>query len=108
MLVDARLVEPDDHLWVDVLESAQHDFYHRPEYAVLLARYQGGTARAALVQDGTRSLLVPLVLRPIVGSTADAISPYGYAGPLLSGAPDPSFLETSFARAMALLREEGL
>ena len=56
-----------------------------------------------LVQDGSASMLIPLVVRPVQGSIMDAESPYGYPGPLVSGTNEPAFVRTAFAAAIPVL-----
>jgi hypothetical protein len=103
----ARLVEPADPAWLDVLRSTRHDFYHLPAYATLCARTDGGTPRALLVQDGSRRLLLPMTVRDdLPGGRRDGVSPYGYPGPLVAG-PDPEdFLVAALLEGQQMLREQ--
>lgn len=78
-------LEPEDRRWTDFLTKVRHDFYHRPEYAVIAARPDRGKARALLVEDSSWSLLMPLIERRLPGSFGgfwDGSSPYGYASAL--------------------------
>jgi hypothetical protein len=88
----AELLAVDSPVWTEVVESCPHDVYHLPEYVALSARHAGGEPVALYVRDGARSMLLPLILRPLPGGARDAGSPYGYPGPVLSGTQDPAFL----------------
>ena len=81
--VTARLLAVDDPFWRHMLGETAHDIYHRPEYARLDAA-AGETPLAAWIEAAGFGLLVPMQRRPIAGQADvfDAISPYGYAGPL--------------------------
>lgn len=49
----------------------------------------GTKAKFLLWKDSGGEVALPLLVRPIVGSTfSDATSPYGYGGPVLVGSPD--------------------
>ena len=87
----AGLINNDDERWQAVLDSVPHDVYHLPEYAQLAAAEDNpATARAFYACDGDHRCLIPLVIRPIPTALAapsdwlDAVSPYGYASPLLT------------------------
>ncbi len=96
------LVEPGSDLWTDALRDLRHDFYHMPEYVRLcVSLYEGGRPCAFIARDADGLFLLPLILRPIeIGSVEssllDAISPYGYASPIVSvrrGCDESQFLE---------------
>lgn len=80
-----QLLPPNDPRWRDRVVSWESDVYHLPEYG-LAASDAGEDVRAAVVSQGNRSLLMPLIVRgiPAASGLSDAISPYGYPGPLLS------------------------
>jgi ribosomal protein S18 acetylase RimI-like enzyme len=101
-----RLIAPEDPDWTAVLAATRHDFHHLPAYARLSAEERSGRAVAVHVGDGQRSLLLPLVLRDFDGET-DAVSPYGYPGPLTTD-PDPAFLRLGLAAARQALQNEGV
>lgn len=103
-----ELVAADAPIWVEVLSRVRHDFYHLPAYVTLSAAYEGGIARALLVEDGDRGLLLPLVVRSIPGGGTDAASPYGYPGPLVWGTSDPDFVRGAFEAGADRLRDEGI
>ena len=111
--MDVELLSPTSRSWVDVLEATEHDFYHLPAYAVLSARLDGGSARALFVKDGARTLLMPFIARPIPdgGGAWDALTPYGYPGPLVTGEDDAEARDAFASRALeassAVLRADG-
>jgi Acetyltransferase (GNAT) domain len=97
-----EFVDPKSELWTAALRDLRHDFYHLPDYARLcVGLYQGGTPRAFIARDAEGLFLLPLILRPIEiepgeSSLFDAISPYGYASPIMSvrpGCDERRFLE---------------
>ncbi len=101
------MLTADDPAWAMFLEGVRHDFHHLPAYTALEATRMGGQAMALHVDDGERSLLLPLVVRAIPGSRLDAVSPYGYPGPLTAGTDDPSFITAALTAAAPALREAG-
>jgi len=106
--VKADVVGTEDGRWAAFLNAARHDFYHLPRYVQLSADETGGEACAVIVADGPRSLLLPLVVRPIAGSRSDAASPYGYSGPLAIGTDDPAWMGAALVEAEEALRRLGV
>ena len=104
----AELLGADDPAWTGLLSGTRHDFYHLPEYASICATQEQGEAKAILAMDGERSVLLPLVIRPIAHGGRDATSPYGYPGPVVNGPADAPFLADALASAMRLLASEGI
>jgi hypothetical protein len=102
----ASLHGPDSPAWSSFLDATRHDFYHLPRYVEVSAREDGGEAAALVVSDRDRTMLLPLVLRPIRDGLRDAASPYGYPGPLISGTEDHAFLEAALEEGVRLLAEE--
>ncbi|MEU4420131.1 GNAT family N-acetyltransferase [Actinoplanes sp. NPDC024001] len=103
-MAEGALLQPDDTAWADALDRIRHDVYHLPAYVTLDARLSGGTPVAFRYDEADHVLLLPLVLRPVPGTgLRDAVSPYGYPGPI-SDVPSTS---TGFwaraARAMVEL-----
>ncbi|MDQ6653899.1 MAG: hypothetical protein M3Y84_14305, partial [Acidobacteriota bacterium] len=90
---------PADPRWTRFLERTPHDFYHIPSYALVASKYENATPVAFYAEVGKSSFLLPLLVRSIpeyLGAPktwTDAASPYGYAGPLLSGVDDPEALQ---------------
>jgi CelD/BcsL family acetyltransferase involved in cellulose biosynthesis len=108
-LVRARLLDVAAPQWQAFLRETLHDFYHLPAYVALCAAQEQGEGRALFVEDGGRSVLLPLIVRDIPGSDRhDATSPYGYPGALACGTDDPRFLSDALAAGMATLRGAGV
>ena len=105
--IDGQLIDTDAREWAAVLESTPHDFYHLPEYVAMCAAQQGGRACAVHVAEGDRALLLPLIVRDIDGDGVDAISPYGYPGPLINDA-DPDFALRATVVARSVLEQAGV
>ena len=116
-------IEPESSLWSRFLADAKHDFYHLPKYVALSARDPlcapdaDGEAIAFHAEDeqGNR-FLSTLIVRPLPKSCEsptplfDAITPYGYAGPLVihAGGEIEQFLDNAIERMCAGLRERGI
>lgn len=101
----ARLLRPDEPAWADVLARCMHDVHHLPGWSVASAPLEPGQPFAVHVAASAGSILVPLVRRPLDGERWDAVSPYGYAGPVLDAATrDPV---ASLRRVGEVLRAEG-
>jgi hypothetical protein len=87
------LVEPGSELWTAALREVRHDFYQLPSYVQLgVSQYEGGRPCAFIARDADGLFLAPFILRPIEVGTGessrfDAISPYGYASPVVSVRP---------------------
>ncbi len=106
---EVRLLDVDAPQWAGFLRRTPHDFYHRPEYVAACAAYEHGDGRALYVEVGEASLLLPLIIRDIPDSDRrDAMSPYGYPGPLVSGTSDPGFLSTAMATGLAAIGAGGI
>lgn len=103
-----RLLDADAVEWEAALQESRHDFYHLPAYATLSAAEEGGRPTALFVTDGDRRLLLPLLIRAIPGGGFDAISPYGYAGPIGKGTDDPAFVRVALVAGTQVLRDAGL
>ena len=73
-----RLVEVGDPAWDDALARVPHDVYHLPGYARVEAEVQDALPVAFVHAANERTFLLPLLLRPVPGSTGlEALSPYG-------------------------------
>jgi hypothetical protein len=80
---------PEDDGWQCLLSRLRHDVYHQPGYARHEARIDDARPLAFVYEQGDRRFFLPLLLRPIPGSELpDAVSPYGYPGPIASAAAD--------------------
>src|SRR5262245_37978452 len=104
--------------WMEALaQTAQHDFYHLPEYHALEAKREAGTAYLLVYSEGRHVIALPLVVRPVeavagLEETArglqDATSVYGYAGPVASASASsasepPATVREGFGRALRSL-----
>ncbi|WIM94227.1 GNAT family N-acetyltransferase [Actinoplanes oblitus] len=109
-MAEGALLEPDDTAWAEALVRIRHDIYHLPDYARLDADLVGGTATAFRYDEADHVLLLPLILRPIPETGLhDAVSPYGYPGPVSDVAPVNSGFWARAARALvALLNTHGV
>ena len=106
---EVHLLDVDAPQWATFLRRTPHDFYHLPEYVAACAAYEHGDGRALYVEDGAASFLLPLIIRDIPESDRrDAMSPYGYPGPLVSGSSDPEFLSTAMATGLAAIGAGGI
>src|SRR5271165_3608230 len=113
MAMHAEFIRPASPLWERLLSGINHDFYHLPRYVSLSARQEGGEPYAFVAEQGASRFMVPLIIRPIDPGTGgegarlfDAISPYGYAGPLFELSPgcDENFLTRALAKFLDGLR----
>jgi hypothetical protein len=110
MTADAALVAPDSAEWSAALTHSAHDMYHEPDYVRLDAKLYGGEPIAFHYAAGGRHFLLPLIVREIPGSDRrDAISPYGYPGPVSNAdLGDGAFFDGAGAALLRTLRDEGL
>jgi len=99
-------LEPTDPRWNEVLARVRHDFFHLPGYVSLEATRLGGEARAAWVQGEFGELFVPLVVREHPFGGLDAMSPYGYPGPI--GRVEGPRLREAFDHLWAGIGEQGV
>ncbi|WIM94225.1 GNAT family N-acetyltransferase [Actinoplanes oblitus] len=106
----ASLLDPAAREWKETLQHVAHDMYHVPDYVVLDARLYGGAPAAFHFERGARRLLIPLIVREIPGSELrDALSPYGYPGPVSDAAPsDTLFWRAACAALIETLRQAGI
>lgn len=101
------LFETHDAKWGAVLERCPHDCYHTPGWMRAAEYGDRGTAFALHVSDDRGEMLVPLVRRELPGGRWDAVSPYGYGGPVLSGHADEHFIDRALGLAVDALRDAG-
>lgn len=84
----ATLLTAADSRWRGFLDGKPHDPYQLPEYAAVAALSECGAAAAFYAEEAEQGVLMPLLVRelpPELGaptSWRDAISPYGYSGPI--------------------------
>lgn len=99
---------PGDEVWLDLLNEVRADVYYLPGYVALTAREEGGEPLLFVARDGGNIWLIPLIVRPVPGDLGaselrDAVTPYGYSGPLMRVANGTDAGEWA-ARAAAALR----
>jgi hypothetical protein len=103
----SALLHPAAREWKEALQQTPHDMYHVPDYVVLDAQLYGGVPTAFCYAEGDRRLLLPLIVRDVPGTDLrDALSPYGYPGPVGDG--DPEFWERACAAMIETLRSDGI
>jgi len=103
--LDCRVVS--GAVWDDVVALMDHDVYHLPSYCQSSAHGDGESAIAVLVNDGTTKLLLPLIKRPLDEAHWDAVSPYGYGGPITTRRAPHSGSDFLLTAALDHLRNLG-
>ena len=104
----------EDAAWLAVLaQTAQHDFYHLPEYHRVEEARGEGTAQLFAYREGGQVIALPLLLRPVDAAAPDgwkdATSAYGYGGTVASPAAMPESVLQNFHSALrAALAERGV
>jgi hypothetical protein len=106
-MMQVSVLETSSNAWHDVLQRCRHDCYHMPGWLRAAEHGDGGVALAVHATDGGRELLLPLLRRDINGRDWDAISPYGYGGPVVSDDAPQAFVDAALQAAMGALRELG-
>lgn len=110
----ALFIYPEDPRWHSIIENTPHDFYYSPEYCCLEAKQLAASARAFYVYEDNNQFLAPLLIRDLPNNLHapkewhDAISPYGYSGPMLTNANDVAFLERSIKTLIEISADEGI
>jgi hypothetical protein len=112
MTVD--FIAPGDSRWRHVLGRVPHDVYHLPEYAAFCARHEGGVPTAFHAASNEKEILIPLLVRPLPPVSgmpdgwSDAISPYGYPGPLVTHPDDRQWIEQAMCAFRQAARDNRL
>ena len=103
-MAEGALLETGDTAWAEALRRVRHDVYHHPDYVKLAE----GTPAAFRYDEGDHLMLLPLLLRPVPGTgLRDAVSPYGYPGPVSTGHP-PGFWDRAASALVEVLRCQGV
>ncbi len=102
----AELIEASDHRWEEALPSCEHDVYHRPGWTMTHSSVNGSEPLAVSVVSHGQTMLCPIERRQIEGDRWDAISPYGYPGPVFSST-EPDFTTGALEAARLKLVEAG-
>ncbi len=95
-------------MWESFLRDAPHDFYHLPAYVELCAGQEGGDPAGLYVESADGAMLVPLIIRRIQGGGHDAVSPYGYPGPITNGVGGHPFIARALLSGMETLEAQGI
>lgn len=110
----AGFLTPQDPRWVAALGKVPHDIFHLPGYLGALAAENGGEPMLFLLDAGARGMLMPLVKRPLAPLCQtfrhfhDAVSPYGYSGPVTWGEGGGPGLEEMHRELMTQLRQANI
>ncbi len=103
------IVGPDSDLWRDVLGRLPHDYCHEGAYVQLEADRLGGSPMGYHAVLGDAEAFLPLILRVIPGTERlDAISPYGYPGPLFLNAATGDIQQELMRVILAGLAAQGV
>ena len=91
--------------WLEVLaRTAQHDFYHLPQYHRVEEERSGGVAHLFAYREGEYVIALPVLLRPVDASAPegwkDATSVYGYGGAVASHKAMPEEVVRNFRAAL--------
>ena len=112
MIVD--FLSPADSRWRRFTDRAPHDVYHLAEYACVASKHEGGEAVAFYVEETDHALLMPLLVRGLPAelcapaSWCDAISPYGYPGPIATKGFPSEILADALLSFRTLARERDI
>src|SRR5262245_26068044 len=113
-MTSGALLEPSSGKWADALVHLKHDVYHVPRYVELASTQEHGKPVAYFATQGDAYFLVPLILRELPQSLQssvagrDAISPYGYASPIISDGISESQAASFIDALVQDLRDAGL
>jgi len=86
MTATTDVLESRDPRWPLALAAMSHDVYHLPGYVAQAAARSGGRGIALWTRAEAAQAFLPLIESPIPegGGRVDALSPYGYPGPLFT------------------------
>lgn len=79
-----EIVSVASNRWPEALCGTVHDVYQLPGWSSASSLIDGGEAAAVIVSAGSATCVAPFLRRSIDGSSWDASSAYGYAGPVWS------------------------
>ena len=103
-----EFLAPGDPAWLAHLSEVRADVYYLPGYVELTAREDGGKPLLFVAREDGSLWLIPLIVRPVpadlgAAGCCDAVTPYGYSGPLVRVADGVDPVDWS-TRAAAALR----
>ena len=109
----AGLLSPDDPRWLEALGKCGHDIFHLPGYLKACEVSKAGEPVGFLLDAGSHGMMVPLLTRSLASfgfryrALFDAVSPYGYSGPVYWGEPGPELFGEMFQVFLETLRKAG-
>ena len=106
-MIRVKFLGPTAPDWAAVLKRCQHDCYHLPGWMRAAEFGDSGKARALYATDGEHELLVPIIRRHVDAQAWDAVSPYGYGGPIASDGVSRDFIDEALRAIVERLRETG-
>jgi hypothetical protein len=108
------IIAPEDDAWEHSLSDLPYDFFHTPTFARAWQAEVGLPVRLIVYRRGDSRVILPIVFRAIeadrLRALKDAVSPYGFPGPVMVAAPgvEPRRLVAEFLEALRTgLREIG-
>jgi hypothetical protein len=108
------LIAPQDDAWEHSLSDLPYDFFHTSTFACAWQSELGLPVRLVVYRRGDSSVILPIMFRAIEADCSrtlkDAVSPYGFPGPVMVAAPgvDPQRFVAEFLEALRTgLREIG-
>lgn len=115
--MNLQVINLENPLWLQILQTLRHDIYHLPEYMALEARRIKATPEAILIADNENIFFLPYLLRHcneivdgelLIQKVFDVVSPNGYAGILLSEAAAnmPEFLDFAMNQLIHLFKKK--
>ncbi len=105
----------DADVWDKVLNKFVYDFYHLYSYVELCSTFENGQAALFFAQKDDNVFCLPVIIRPVPfsysGEQYDAISPYGYPGPLVhtvTGQDRDNFISESLQGFIEICRANSI
>ena len=105
--MEISILDTSSARWNAVLGCCRHDCCHTPGWLRAAEYGDRGKAYAVHATDGNAHLLVPFIRRELPGGDWDAVSPYGYGGPVVSDGTSRAFTDAALSKAVDVLREAG-
>ena len=90
MKIISQWLDASSSFWLEALLGMDHDLYQLPGYVVADAHVIKAKPKAFHASSGSKSMLLPLLVRdiPSAENEKDSTSPYGYGGPVFSSDVD--------------------
>jgi hypothetical protein len=97
------ILATDEASWNRAMQQTTHDVYCSREWCLAASEIDTGIPALITAREGETYMVAPLIIRDFAAGVKDAVSPYGYAGPVFSQHADVGFRERAMqAAAMAL------